>query len=402
MSSNDSIDLILNLTKSLHNFGSNLLLCPYSLLTALSMLIAGSRDKTREELLQVLYSKSLSDKEIVPFLEQIGRKHREFLESHKNVWHQASLVYCRNDVMLDALFARSLSQMFMAQTKQLDFHPNKSGDAVRVINQDVCKETNGRIEQIVSQLDPNFALLLIDAIHFKDIWAKQFEQSKSHMASFRLSDGQTIVETWMMQKTEIFNYCHYESLNVKAIQLPYQSNQKLAMLILLPSNDTGDDDNGDNDNQPKNSAIKTLVNRMNLGHLKAILDEMIATTPQKVELSLPRFKICSTHHQLIEHFRQLGIRSIFDQCQANLSAMLTNVANNNPKLYVSEVIQKAMIEVNEQGTEAMAITKVSVRNKRSAEFIEEMICDRPFMFMIIQSDPLNVLFSGILENPLLS
>ncbi|OTF71948.1 hypothetical protein BLA29_014879 [Euroglyphus maynei] len=58
-----------------------------------------------------------------------------------------------------------------------------------------------------------------------------------------------------------------------------------------------------------------------------------------------------------------------------------------------------MIEVNEQGTEASAITKVSVRNKRSAEFIEEMICNRPFMFMVIQSDPLNILFTGILENP---
>lgn len=404
-----SIDLILNLTKSLHNSGTNLLLCPYSLLTTLSMLIAGSRGKTRNELLKVLYSetKLSNDEEIQKFLQKISKKHQEFIETYKNVWHQASMVYCRDDLKLDSSFAQSLTKMFQAQTKQLNFHSIK--DSVRIINEDVYKETKGFVENIVNDLDPEIALLLIDAIHFKDIWDKQFDQNKSHLQSFRLSDGKTTVETWMMHQTAVFNYYEYESLNVRAIRLPYRSNQRLAMLIILPSdNGSVDDDGGD-------SAIKTLIKQMNQNHLKAILDGMLATAPQKIELSLPRFKISSTHQHLIEHFRQSGLCLLFDQCQADLSAMLTNDDDGkkqqqqqcsnvieNPRLYVSEIMQKAMIEVNEQGTEAIALTKISVRNKRSAEFIEEMICDRPFMFMIILSDPLNILFSGILENPLSS
>ncbi|OTF83355.1 hypothetical protein BLA29_012168, partial [Euroglyphus maynei] len=189
----------------------------------------GSRGKTRDELLQVLHSKSssLSDDEIHEFLQQIGEKHRQFLDQHRNIWHQASMVYCRHDLRLDVSFAQSLTKMFMAQTKQLNFLSSTS-DAIRVINEDVCKETKGLIENIVNELDPNVVLLLIDAIHFKDNWARQFDQSKSLMESFRLSDGRTTVETWMMHQTGIFNFYHYESLNVSAIELPYQSNQKLS------------------------------------------------------------------------------------------------------------------------------------------------------------------------------
>nr|QWT72213.1 serpin 5 [Psoroptes ovis] len=422
INSNVANKFLLNLTKSLFNNGvqnqnesttikNNLFLCTYSLKLLLSILIIGSDGNTRDELSKLLYSISNdNNRQIDKFIQEIlSQKHGQFLSRYKDVIQYSLSMYYRNDLRLCKNFMKNVSEKFRAQIMHLDLFDSKQlKKAIDMINNDICKQTDGRIKHIVNDLDPNVLLLLIDTIHFKDIWQKQFDTAKTSMEHFFIDDHKTI-DTMMMHQTGIFDYCHYDQLSLSAILLPYNSNNHhLSMLILLPSSDH------DND---KLTPIQKLLNEINDHHLSEIMKELRSMAPQKIELTLPRFKIESSHEHLIEHLKQLGLRQIFDQCNSNLMPMLessdifkttntqqeqcSNICVQNPKLFVSKIIQKAMIEVNEQGTEACAVTKVSIRSKRSAEFVEEMNCNRPFMFMIVdESDqPFEVLFTGVLMNP---
>lgn len=369
-----SIDLLFDLLKRLHKSGSNLILSNYSLVSGLSMLVIGTRGKSRQELLTALIGKSTTNDDE---LRNCSEQYLHLINCDPETICKANFFYYNKDIELNKQFSDDLRKLFNACTKSVDFKNDQQ--LAKSINEDISQQTNGLISCMLDKICCTTKVLLINAIHFKDSWAKQFDETKTqHDYSFRLSNGQTSLVK-MMRLEGLFSYCSYDQFKLTAIKISY--NSSLFMLILLPNEFT---------------SLDHLICSLKSNHLQAILAQMQI---QKIQLCLPRFKIVSKH-QLVPHLQILNIRSVFNPLEADMTGIVSNKAiDSSNRLYVSEVIQMAAIEVNEQGTEAMAITKCVGRVKRSCEDVPEFICDHPFLFFILTNDNQKILFSGIVHDP---
>ena len=265
-----------------------------------------------------------------------------------------------------------LTKNFTAMAKQLDFSDSKA--ALAEINGAVKKATKDMIPTLLDQIDSETRAILINAIHFKGLWKHPFDKAETLDEDFHKSDN-TIVQVKMMRKKEKFHYYRSEEWGLEACAIPYTTGS-ISMVIVLPS-------------KGKN-ILNVLETMQNSDHLAQILKRM--DDSQDVTLRMPKFKIESTHH-LIPHLVRLNVKTLFTS-DADLSGISTE------KLFVSDVIQKAIIEVNEEGTEAAAATAIMMM--RCCMMLEEeihFIVDRPFVYMLISNDGKHILFTGICENP---
>ena len=265
--------------------------------------------------------------------------------------------------------------------KELDFCGQKA-QALNIINTDVSNATNGLIDKLLEKIDDGTVLVLVNAIYFKGLWEKPFSKDETNKAGeFRTSSG-AVIQTPLMFKRKKFPYFFDEHSKTKAVQLNYQKEGNIAMVLILPG-----------EGVPVSSFLKGELSSEKLHHIL----EHLSVRPQ-VSLTLPRFKLSATH-QLIEPLKKLGVTDVFDPSKANLS----HISSSGP-LVVSEVIQKAVIAVDEEGTEAAAATAVRVMYCMAAlpPRDEEVAftADRPFIFALVTQDtPKQVLFIGVVEDP---
>ena len=265
--------------------------------------------------------------------------------------------------------------------KELDFYGQKA-QALNIINTDVSNATNGLIDKLLEKIDDGTVLVLVSAIYFKGLWEKPFSKDETNKAGeFRTSSG-TVIKTPLMFKRKKFPYFFDEHSKTKAVQLNYQKEGNIAMVLILPG-----------EGVPVSSFLKGELSSEKLHHIL----EHLSVRPQ-VSLTLPRFKLSATH-QLIEPLKKLGVTDVFDPSKANLS----HISSSGP-LVVSEVIQKAVIAVDEEGTEAAAATAVRVMYCMAAlpHRDEEVAftADSPFIFALVTQDtPKQVLFIGVVEDP---
>lgn len=259
----------------------------------------------------------------------------------------------------------------MAVAKQLDF--NDAKNALAEINRAVKKATKDMIPTLLDQIDPETRAILINAIHFKGLWKHPFDKEATFDGDFHKSD-ETIIKVKMMSQKKKFAYYQCEESGLKACAIPYTAGS-ISMVIMLPA---------------KGQSIEIFLETMQNGNnLSQILNGMHSSLD--VQLMMPKFKIESTHH-LIPHLARLNVKTMFTD-GADFSGI------SSEKLFVSDVIQKAVIEVNEEGTEAAAATAIMMM--RCAMFTEEIhfTVDRPFAYMLVSNDNKHVLFTGVCENP---
>jgi serpin B len=184
-----------------------------------------------------------------------------------------------------------------------------------------------------------------------------------------------------MFKKDKFPFVYSHQLNCKAIELGYKKSNTV-MVVLLPN---------------ENNSVEQLKANLNVNSFDNLLSKLYS---QKVNVSIPKFKLESTL-QLIPVLAELGIKDIFDAKVANFSGITSDPLG----LFVGDVIQKAVIEVNEEGTEASAatgITYVSRSSRFRGSIAQEFRADRPFMFFLLSKYKRNknlILFSGIVNNP---
>lgn len=375
-----NIDLLFGLLKHLHKSGSNLILSNYSLVSGLSMLAIGTRGKSRQELLTALIDKPSNN--VDENIKSLSEQYLHLIQCYQKTICDANFFYYNEDVELNEQFLDNLIKLFNAHTKRVDFKNDKQ--LVESINEDISKQTNGLVSSMLDQICSTTKVLLINAIHFKADWVKQFDETQTqHDYSFRLSNGQTSLVK-MMRQEGFFPYCSYDAFKLDAIKISY--NSSMFMLILLPN---------------EIASLDHLVCSLKSNDFNQILNQMKI---KKIQLCLPRFKIVSKH-QLVPHLQVLNIRAVFNPLEADMTGMTDMsskaIGSTDSKLYVSDVIQMAAIEVNEQGTEALAITKCVGRVKRSCEDVLQFICDHPFLFFILNHDDQKskVLFSGIVHDP---
>lgn len=250
--------------------------------------------------------------------------------------------------------------------------------ALSTINGDVSTATKGLIPNLLDSIDPATRVVLVNAIHFKGLWASQFKKElTTEGADFTKSNGEVVRAALMFKKAK-FPFYYDEESKAKFVRLDYQpEGGNIAMVLVLP--DHGVSLESYIRDSLKSATLQEKLNRLRKG--------------DDVRLTLPRFKLESTHH-LSGPLQSLGVRSVFGP-QADLSKL-----SFSKQLYVDQVIQKAVIEVNEEGTEAAAATAIMMRCMMLTPE-EEFTADRPFLYMLVakHASAHQILFVGTVEDP---
>ncbi|KAL3822074.1 hypothetical protein ACHAXA_000142 [Cyclostephanos tholiformis] len=265
---------------------------------------------------------------------------------------------------------------------QTDFEAQESP---AVVNRWVENSTNGMIDSIVDESEPLFppyALIAINSIYLKASWSKQFDECLTNLDSFYDASSRTniVSDAHFMNMVNYFDYSHDALSGYQVIDLPFDNSQ-MSMIFVIP--------NGDG------------VGAVQSTGLIGILDELEST---RVALSLPKFKFESTYDDIKSALIQLGIVAPFTEGSGALCGMFDNISDCE-SLVIDDVIQKTVIDVNEKGVEAAAVTAVMV-SLTSMEPDEPpppdpilMILDHPFQFFVYDKEQELMLFEGRLGLP---
>ncbi len=350
----------LELSKTLYDRGENLFCSPLSLSTALAMTYAGANGKTLEEYETVMHYpgeqtfgeiKSFSDR-----LNHLGKFGNVSLNIDNALWFR---------LQLKPDFVKRMKESFGAS-----FYPLTGA---KPINEWANEKTKGRIPKVLEDVDitPDIKLVLTNAIYFKGKWKSTFDSARTHDAPFYQSDGEKKDCKLMYQKSA-FKYL--ENNNYQALELPY-SGEEVVMQVFLPR---------------QNSNVNSL-----LAQLKPEdLDLLERSYAQDVNVFLPRFKM-ETSYDLIEPLKSMGLNLPFRG--GDFSKMARE------RLEISKIIQKAFVELKEEGTEAAAVTVIMMRTESSIHenpvYVPEFRADRPFFFVIREKSTGLILFTGVVENP---
>lgn len=362
---------------------SNLVFSPLSLHVALSLVAAGAKGATLDQLVSVLGSGS-SPADLVKMSSQIvelvlmdgSGSGGPRLASANGVWFDQSLT-------LKEEFKKTVTGAYKAEARSLDFR-NKASEAAAEVNTWAENATAGLIKDLLEpgSVDQNTRLVLSNALYFKGSWSEKFDPAETKQEEFHLLDG-TTVKAPFLSSTKKQYVSAYDDFSV--LKLPYHQGddrRQFSMYVYLPSSKDG---------------IWSLVEK--IGSENRFLDRH--TPHNKVKLNkfkLPKFKI-SFGFESSEAFKGLGLELPFTE-SGDLTEMVDSPVGKD--LYIDSVFHKAFVEVNEEGTEAAAASAAVVQ-LRSMAFggPTEFVADHPFMFVIREELTGVVLFVGHVLNPLL-
>lgn len=367
----------INLYQDVKQGNENLIFSPYSISVALAMAQAGAKEKTLQQMNDVLRF-SLPVEDLHPAinalqLELNKREINDYEEGKKDfelsivnsIWGEKTYTFLPEYLDL-------LAKNYGAGLRLADFI--QQPDASRKeINQWVSDRTNDRIKDLLPEnsITELTRLVLTNAIYFKASWLHQFEPGMTQNGVFTLLGGED-VQVPMMHQTETFGYASQDGYQL--ISLPYEGN-KLSMLIILP-----DENNF--------TQVEEAMSGLDFQNLVS------AISYTQLDLSMPKFKIESSIG-LADQLDAMGMKDAFSPGIADFSGM-----DGTHDLYISAVQHKAFIEVDETGTEAAAATAVvvGIESMPNDEPLKVNI-DRPFVFMIIDNKTGSVLFLGRVINP---
>jgi serpin B len=378
-------EFALELFAKLQSAKGNLFFSPYSISTALAMTFAGARGQTETQMAEVLHfpvsanqrmdstSKSLLNRQqfalsfgsIIKDLNNKGQKGAYTLTIANALWGQKGYGFLEQ-------FQELIEKSYDGRLNEVDFV--RAAEAARkTINDWVEKKTNGKIKNLIGQgvLNSMTRLVLTNAIYFKGNWARQFKEDRTKDAPFTLADGQKVDVPMMNQKAE-FGYMETDAF--QALEMPYVENE-LSMVILLPNKFDALDE------------FEKTLTQDNLAQWLAKIHK------REVVVFVPKFKMTS-QFSLASVLQSMGMTDALSS-DANFSGM-----DGKRDLFISAVIHKAYVEVNEEGTEAAAATGVVMRlTSVGPTPIPVFRADHPFLFLIRDNLTGSILFIGRVANP---
>lgn len=347
----------------------NIFISPASISMALAMTANGASGETLQGMLNALHLQGMS-------LDEMNRAFAELQSILRNPDPKVELtvansLWARQGVDFNADFLQRNGDYFAAEISSLDF--NDPG-AVPAINLWVEQQTGGKIKEIVqAPIDPLTVLYLINAIYFNGAWSDEFDPGLTREIPFKLPDGTEKKHAVMFREG---SYRYFQGNDFEAAILPYGENRRIAMTVFLPS--------------PESSLAdfyRTLTPE-NWAAWQLSFREMDG------EMGLPRFKF-EYEVSLNAILKELGMECAFDPQRADFSGMHPIP----PELFISDVRHKTYVDVNEEGTEAAAVTSVECRCTSLQPDRFSMIIDRPFFFAITDQKTGAVLFMGAVNEP---
>ncbi|XP_074135113.1 serpin B11 isoform X1 [Sminthopsis crassicaudata] len=384
-----NVEFCLDVFKELSNnhVSDNVFFSPLSLLYALSMLLLGARGNSAVQMGKVLHF-SYGERSSHPELEKsskcglTGGIHSEFpvllskiSQSNSNYTLSiANKLYGTKNIQFHPQYLSCSEELYQSELQNVDFKHTPE-EVRQTINAWVESKTNGKIKNLFSKgtIDTSSVMVLVNAIYFKGQWQNKFQEEETIKMPFKLREGKS-VPVQMMQQSGIFKVALIKEPHMQVLELPYASGN-LSMLVLLPK-DT--------------EQIEKIEKRLNLKTFKQWTSSLM--TKKEVDVYLPRFKL-GIKYELNSLLKTLGIRDIFDPLKADLSGL-----SPSRDLYLSKVIHKSFIDVNEEGTEASAATGDVVVVKRLPIRIR-FLADHPFLFFIKHAKTDTIIFCGKVSSP---
>jgi len=342
----------------------NIFISPSSIALALSMVYNGANGETKSAMQKTLQFQNLD-------IATVNQESLGLINSLKNPDPKVELsvansVWARNGVDFKKDFLSTVGSYFNAEISTLDF---SNSNAANTINAWVSKNTKGKIPSIVSSPIPDgMVMYLINAVYFKGSWTTEFDKKLTEDRDFTTSQGVSKKHPLMRQRGDM---PYLETEDFQSVNLPYGTNKRLSMYVFLPKN--------------LNNFVQTLdTSKWN--------DWMKQYKETEGTILLPRFKM-EYEKGLIPMLTQLGMGVAFQD-----NADLSGIGNS---LKISEVKHKTYVDVNEEGTEAAAVTSVGVgvTSVMPAQKTFYMEVNRPFFFVIRDNQTQEVLFMGTIQNP---
>jgi serine protease inhibitor len=344
----------------------NVITSPISTATLLAMVLAGAEGETAREMADVLHLDGQArDGGHGSLLAQLTGTDDVTLRVANALWTQEGF-----PVEPDYLgFTRDV---FGATAEQTDL-----GDpgAVDQIDDWVRERTEGRITELAEALgvpDPLLRVVLVNAVYFLGTWTAPFEPEATADEPFTLADGAEV--TAPLMRTFAADLAHAEAGGFRMLRLPYGEDGRVVMDVLLPD-----------------GSLQELVGTLDADAWRSAAE---ALAPAVVDVWLPRFEL-RTELRLNDPLAALGMPRAFDERQAEFTAM-----SPVEDLYLSAVVHKTFIRVDEEGTEAAAVTGggMSVTSAPADPPVQFRV-DRPFAFTISDTETGAILFLGAVTDP---
>uniref|UniRef100_A0A8C5NJL0 Serpin B10 n=1 Tax=Junco hyemalis TaxID=40217 RepID=A0A8C5NJL0_JUNHY len=345
--------------------GQNIFFSPWSIATALAMVHLGAKGDTASQMAEV------KRKVLSQLLSDINKRKSTYLLK------SANRLYEEKTYPLLPKFLQLLTSYYNAKPQAVNF--KRAAEQVRgQINSWVENKTERKIQSLLpaGSLHSRTVLVLVNAIYFKGKWEKKFLEKNTSEMPFRISKTKTKPVHMMFLKDK-FSILHETTMKLRIIELPYVENE-LSMFLLLPDDI--------NDNTTGLELVKELTYEKLSEWTKS--DNMMKA---EVDLYLPKLKL-EENYDLKSPLSSMGIRNAFNPGQADFTGMSVK-----KDLFISEVIHKAFVEVNEEGTEAAAATGVLMMRSRIPTMTFK--ADHPFIFFIRHNKSQTILFFGRFCSP---
>lgn len=355
----------------------NTLISPFSVSLALAMVRNGAVDETERAMRNALQLQGLDPQSLnanyVYLQNTLQAPNSDVTLSVANsLWGAAGIEF-------DPGFLNRNRQFLDTEISNLDFtDPNN----VSTINESVSDSTDGRISNIIEAIAPSTVVCLISGIYFKGSWQEEFEVSQTLDKPFYLANGGK-KQVPMMHKTDWFSY--YAGGNFQAIELLYGEG-RMGMYIFLPN---------------RNIDLNTFLADLHLQNWEIWMSRLFSP-PTEVRLVLPKFELRYSAG-LERALGQLGMGIAFDGSQADFSRMRVSPV----PVFISYLDHHAIVEVNEEGTEAATGTYTYLAEPQAEDAVPldaapppiPFIVDRPFFFAIRDNQTQTVLFMGVVADP---
>lgn len=347
--------------------GKNLIFSPASITSALAMTYVGAKNNTFEEIGNTLYFNCNID--------EFSKDYVNLFKLNKSEdqvqFYSANSLWIQENLKLNQSFLDINKKDFQSSLNYTDFN-NKPERSRLAINKWVEDQTNNKITNLLqpSSIDNGTRLVLVNALYFKGSWKNKFNKEKNIEADFQIAKNRTVQSVFM---NRYINSWYFSDKNVQIIDIPY-SNGDLSLMIILPKSF-----------RKFKKVEKKLDNEFYSNYIQK-------KEKKRINLFLPKFKI-ESEFDLNKTLYELGIHDAFSG-----SADFSGITDTE-KLYISKVVHKANIAIDEEGTEAAAATAVMMRKTSMLLEDVDIHVNKPFIYLLRNNENNCIYFMGKITNP---
>ena len=348
---------------------SNIMISPASLMMALDMCAAGAKEETLKQL-NDLFAKDTDPLEQQAFASDLMKR---INNARKVDFACANAVWNNENVLGDKVNSSYIE--YIRKTFDADFRSVKfDNNTHNVINKWVDEKTKHMIPTLFSEpFNSKTAMVLVNAIRFEAQWKNGYQDGQISKRAFDGTEGKQTVT--MLSSTENGYFSTVDATGF----IKYYEGEEYAFVAILPND--------------RNISANDFLKKFTYDDYKKFIK---SRTGEEVITMMPEFKSDFTMEPA-EYLKALGAKDAFDPDHANFKG----IAETHPKnIYISRVIHKTHIEVDSKGTKAAAATGITLEENAAmpAEQPKEVICDRPYVYAIVDTLTMNPIFIGTVNN----